>query len=177
MIRKKKLFSRPKKAFQKTRMEEENVLLKSYGLKNKREVWKSLAKINYYRTRAKSLAKSSSEEQETFLGKLRALGFKTNTISDVLALQIEDLLKRRLPSIVTAKKLAHTVQQARQMVVHRKILVSGNVISIPSYIVPIAEEDKITSTQKLVSPKPAEKSAPEEAESEPLENSEAEEAK
>ena len=177
MIRKKKLFSRPKKAFQKTRIEEENVLLKSYGLKNKREVWKSLAKINYYRTRAKALTKSAPEEQEVFLGKLRALGLKTNTLSDVLALQIEDLLKRRLPTVVAAKKLAHTVQQARQMVVHRKILISGNVVTIPGYIVSLAEEDKITSTQKLVTPKPAEKSEKVE-ESESIESSEVvEEAK
>ena len=164
MIRKKKMFNRPKKAFQKTRMEEENVLLKSYGLKNKREVWKALAKLNYYRTRAKALTKSPAEEQEVFLGKLRGLGFKTDTLSDVLALQIEDLLKRRLPSVVAAKKLAFTVQQARQMVTHRKILVDGNVISIPGYIVSLAEEGKITSTQKLVAPKPAEKAKAEEAE-------------
>jgi len=152
MIRKKKIYVRPKKAFQKTRIEEENNLLKLYGLKNKREVWKSIAKITYFRTRAMALAKQSREEQNVFLGKLRALGFKTNSLADVLALQIEDLLKRRLPTIVATKGLANSVKQARQMVVHKKIRINGNAVNIPSYIVPVAQESQITSTQVLVKP-------------------------
>jgi small subunit ribosomal protein S4 len=152
MIRKKKLFSRPKKAFQKTRIEEENKLLKQYGLKNKREVWKSIAKITYFRTRAMALAKKTREEQNVFLGKLKALGFKTNSIADVLALQVEDLLKRRLPTIVASRGLANSVQQARQMVVHKKIRINGNVVNVPSYLVFLAEEPQIVSTQKLVKP-------------------------
>ena len=37
--RKRKLFSRPKKLFDRARMDEENILIKRYGLKNKREIW------------------------------------------------------------------------------------------------------------------------------------------
>ncbi len=156
MIRKRKMFSRPKKLYQKTRIEEENKLLKIYGLKNKREVWKALAKINYYRTRAMALAKAPESEQAVFLGKLSALGFKAGTISDVLALQVEDILKRRLPTIVAGKQLAYTVQQARQMVVHKKIKINGKIVNIPGYIVSLAEEGNITSSQKLVPRKSAE---------------------
>ena len=64
MIRKKNRFSRPKKPFESTRITEENKLRAQYGLKNKKEIWKSVAKITYYRTRAKALAKSPVEEQE-----------------------------------------------------------------------------------------------------------------
>ena len=34
------MFARPKKAYEKTRITEENVLVEKYGLKNKREIWK-----------------------------------------------------------------------------------------------------------------------------------------
>ena len=63
MIRKRKMFARPKKAYEKTRITEENVLVEKYGLKNKREIWKTIAKIKYYRQRAKDLAKKTDEEQ------------------------------------------------------------------------------------------------------------------
>lgn len=147
MIRKRKQFNRPKKAFEKSRIMEENQLVEKYGLKNKREVWKTLAKVNYFRGRAKSLAKASSEEQEVLFGKLRALGLNVKTTTDVLALQVEDILKRRLPSVVVKLRLATTPKQARQMVVHKKVRAGGRVVNIPSYLVPVSEESTIAITK------------------------------
>lgn len=148
MIRKKKKFVRPRKAFELSRIREENALLKNYGLKNKREVWKALAKVNYYRKRAKALAKASIEEQEVLFNKLRSLGLKADSISDVLSLKVEDILKRRLPTVVYKKKLANSPQHARQMVVHKKVLINGKVVNIPSYLVKVDEESKIEVKQK-----------------------------
>ncbi len=144
MIRKKKKYEKPKKQFERARIEEENKLRKEYGLKNKREIWKTLAKVKYYRNRAKSLANASSEEQEVLFNKLRALGLNINNISDVLDLRVEDLLKRRLSTIVEKKKLANTVKQARQMVAHRKVLIRNRVVNSPSYLVSVEDEDAIT---------------------------------
>src|SRR3989344_7109141 len=144
MIRKKNLYVRPKKAYEKSRILEENALVQKYALKNKREIWKSLAKINYYRSRAKELAKSSMEEQKILFDKLNALGIKTNSISDVFALKIENLLERRLPTIIAKRALAKTPQQARQMVVHKNILIDGKVVNTPSYIVKVTEENSIS---------------------------------
>jgi small subunit ribosomal protein S4 len=143
MIRKKKLFTRPKKLYQAARIKEENVLLEKYGLKNKKEIWKTLAKINYYRSRAKALAKAPLDEQKKLFEKLQYIGLKVNSIADVLALKIDDLLQRRLPSIVTKKGFAQTPKQARQMVVHKKVKVSGKVVNVPSYIVSVSEENSI----------------------------------
>ena len=148
MIRKRKKYSRPIKPFEKARIEEEDILLKNYALKSKREVWKALAKINYFRKRAMALVKSSKEEQEIFFRKLRDLGFNVKSIGDALDLKLEDLLERRLSTIVANKGIANTVKQARQMVVHKKILVGDKVINAPSYIVPVAFESKITIKQK-----------------------------
>lgn len=153
MIRKKKLFVRPKKAYESLRIKEENIILKKYGLKSKREIWKSLAKINYYRSRAKALAKSSLEEQKVLFSKLTALGIKVDSISDVLALKIENILERRITTIITKKEMAKTPQQARQMVVHKNILIDGKVVNSPSYIVPISEENLISLRVKNKKPK------------------------
>ena len=155
MIRKKKRFVRPKKLYQAGRIKEENVLLEKYGLKNKREIWKTLANINYYRSRAKMLAKSSQEEQQILFAKLKRMGLKADTIADILALKIDDLLQRRLPSIIVKKGLAATPQHARQMVVHKKVSISGKVVNIPSYIVAIDEEKAImvTSPKKIIKSK------------------------
>lgn len=158
MIRKRKIFSRPKKLYEKSRIDEENALVEKYGLKNKREVWKALALVNYYRTRGKELAKAGNDEQQVLFGKLRALGLDVNTTTDVLALQVEDILKRRLPSVVTSKQLAATPQQARQMVVHKKVRISGRVVNVPSYLVPVSEESQIVVQRPIAkAPKAEEK--------------------
>lgn len=144
MIRKGKRYVRPKKLYEKSRIDEENSLVERYGLKNKREIWKTIAKASYYRRRAKALAKSSREEQAILFGKLRELGLKAESVADVLALSVEDILRRRLPSVVAQKKLAHTVRQARQMVVHKNVRIHGRVVNVPSYLVSVTEESKIT---------------------------------
>src|SRR3989344_3122733 len=116
MIRKKKRYARPKRLYEKVRILEENKIMAIYALKNKTEIWKADAKINYYRSRAKELAKKSFEEQKVLFDRLTALGIKVSSIADVLALKIENLLERRLPTIVVKKGLAKTSKQARQMV-------------------------------------------------------------
>ncbi|MBU0466205.1 MAG: 30S ribosomal protein S4 [Nanoarchaeota archaeon] len=160
MIRKKNLYKKPMKPFEKERIKEEEQLKKKYALKNKKELWKTQAKVEYCRGRAKALAKKPLEEQEILFRKLKALGLNTNTIADVLDLQVEDILKRRLPTVVAQKKLADTTRQARQMVVHKKILINKKVVNSPSYLVPLSEENKITLKKKAKKPKPKKEEAP-----------------
>ena len=143
MIRKKKAFSRPRKPFESSRIKEEDVLVKEYGLKNKKEIWKALAKVNYFRSRAKALAKSSLEEQGVLFNKLRNIGLNISAIADVLGLKVEDLLNRRLPTIIKKK-----IKKARQFVVHKKILINNQVIDSPSYLVPLSLEPSITLRTK-----------------------------
>ncbi len=150
MIRKKKLYARPKKLYQKERIKEENVLLQKYALKSKREIWKTLAKINYYRSRAKVLAKAPLEEQQVLFAKLNKLGLNIKTIADVLALKIEDLLNRRLTTVLVNKKLSRTSRHARQLVAHKKLSIRNKVINIPSYLVSVEEEAFITVSQPIV---------------------------
>ena len=161
MIRKKKRYLKPRKLYVTTRIKEENALMKKYALKNKREIWKTLARVNYFRARAKELSRAPHEERENFFVKLRALGLKTHNSADVLGLKVEDLLERRLPTIVVKKNIATTAKQARQLVVHKKILIKGKVLDAPSYLVPVADEDSILLKTKQKTKKPKEEKSEE----------------
>jgi len=147
MIKKKKKYNRPRRLYDKRRIEEENELIKKYGLKNKREIWKADAEIERIRNQAKKLITASREEQEKLFKKLEKIGLKVGKIADVLGLGVEDWLKRRLQSILVSKKLAKP-REARQLIVHKHVSVNGKIINIPSYIVKTDEENKIVITLK-----------------------------
>jgi small subunit ribosomal protein S4 len=153
MKRKHKQYSRPKRPFDKARIEEEVGIIEEFGLKNKREIWKAEARVKSIREKAKKLISAKPEEQQTLFNKLNKIGLKVNSISSVLSLDKQDYLKRRLQTIVVTKKLASTMKQARQLIVHKKILVDGRTVDSPSYIVPIELENKITLKERKISKK------------------------
>ena len=143
MKRKHKKYSKPKRPFDKARILEEVQIKKEFGLKNKREIWKADAQIKAIREKAKKLIPKTAEEQEKLFERLSKIGLKVNSIADVLSLDKTDYLKRRLQSVVLKKRIATTPKGARQLIVHKKILVNNQIINSPSYIVPLALEDKI----------------------------------
>ncbi|MCK4997471.1 30S ribosomal protein S4 [Candidatus Pacearchaeota archaeon] len=184
--RKRKMFSRPRKLFDRTRMDEENVLVKRYGLKNKKEIWKAKTAVSKLRRRAKSLIGKDVEEQQVFFDKLNRNGMAVTSISDVLALTEESVFERRLQTMLFKKKLANTIKQARQLIVHKNVVVDGTIVNIPSFIVTKDLENKISIKEKKVAPeeKVAEESPirddstdPEEATEEVVEETNAEENK
>ncbi len=143
MIRKHKIYSRPRKMYDKPRIEEEDGLVEKYGLKNKREIWKANSAISNIRNQAKKLITAGEDEQEKMIDRLRKMGFNVEKISDILGLNKEDWLKRRLQSVVAEKRIAATPKAARQLIVHKHIAINKNIVNIPSYIVNVNEEDKI----------------------------------
>ena len=144
MKRKHKTYSRPKRPFDKVRIEEEGEIKKEFGLKNKTEIWKADAKIKLIREKAKKLISSEESEKVAFFNRLKKLGFKVNSISDVLSLDKKDYLKRRLQTVLVSKGISRTPKSARQLITHKKVLVAGNSVNSPSYIVPTKLENKIT---------------------------------
>jgi small subunit ribosomal protein S4 len=165
MIRKRKNYNRPTKPFELTRIKSEDVLVKKYALKNKKEVWRALAKVKYFRRRAMALKSSGSpEENEAFFAKLRFLGLSVKNTADVLDLKIENILERRLPTVVASKGLATTKSQARQMVTHKKVLIDGKAVNSPGYLVNVAEESLLSVRKSTPQPsKSAEKPVSEES--------------
>ncbi len=144
MKRKHKKYSRPKRPFDKARIEEEAQIKKEFGLKNKKEIWRAEAKIKSIRARAKELITKEVGEQKVFFEKLNKMGLKVNSIADVLSLDKKDILNRRLQTMVFKKRLVPTVKTARQLITHRKVLIEGKVVNAPSYIVPVRLENKIS---------------------------------
>ncbi len=139
----KKTYSRPRKPFDKPRIEEENELREKYGLKNKREIWKADASIRRIRSLAKDLITKSEEEKQAFIERLKARGFGVNSIADTLSLNKEDWLKRRLQTMLHSKRLTTTPKQARQLIVHKHVSVGGRIVNIPSYMVSLEEEPSV----------------------------------
>ena len=78
---------------------------------------------------------------------MKKIGLKVTNLADVLSLDKRDYLNRRLQTIVAAKKLAPTIKSARQMIVHQKIFVDDKIVNVPSYIVPVELENKITAKE------------------------------
>jgi small subunit ribosomal protein S4 len=150
MKRKHKTYSRPKRPFDKVRIEEEAVIMEEFGLKNKREIWKAETKIKSIREKAKKLISSNPEEQQALFNKLNEIGLKVNSISSILSLDKQDYMRRRLQTIVVAKKLATTSKQARQLITHKKVFVDGRAVDSPSYVVPVKFENKITLKEKRI---------------------------
>ena len=155
MKKQSKKYSRPRRPFDKVRMEEESILKERYGLKNKKEIWKADAAIGRIRNLAKQLITKSEEEQKEFIERLQKKGFKVESIADALALDKEDWLKRRLQTIVHSKKLTTTPKQARQFVTHKHVVVGKRIINIPSYQVSLDEESniKLNIALKIAKPK------------------------
>jgi len=143
MKRKHKKYSKPKRPFDKERILEEERIKEEFGLKNKKEIWKSESKIKLIREKAKKLISSPVEEQQILFNNLKKIGLNVSSIADVLSLDKEDYLRRRLQTIIKIKKIAPTIKSARQLIVHKKILVKGGTIDSPSYIVPIELEGGI----------------------------------
>ena len=144
MKRKHKKYLKPKRPFDKVRIEEEAQIKKGFGLKNKREIWRAEAKLKSIRERAKELIKKDVEEQKIFFEKLNKTGLNVKSIADVLSLDKKDILNRRLQTMVFKKGLTSTIKTARQMITHKKVFVEGKIINVPSYIVPIKSENKIS---------------------------------
>lgn len=148
MKRKHKIYSRPKRPFDKKRIEEEGQIKKEYGLKNKKEIWRAEAKIKSIRDRAKKMVSAKEEERKEFFNKLNNMGLKVHSIAEVLSLAKEDYLKRRLQTIVFKKGIAKTPKEARQLITHKKIFVDGKAVNIPSYLVTLDMENKIILNKK-----------------------------
>jgi len=146
----KKKYKKPAHPFQKERIMEELEFLGRFGLRNKREFWKSRTMLGNWRGIARHSRTLSKEKslnvQQTLITKLKRLGIlgPEAEFEDVLHLTVEDVLKRRLQSLVYEKGLASTIYQARQYIVHGHIQVRNKKVNAPSYIVKKDEEDLIS---------------------------------
>ncbi|RQG95985.1 30S ribosomal protein S4 [Natrarchaeobius chitinivorans] len=146
-----KLYETPNHPYQGERIANEHSLVDRYGLSNKEELWRAQSELRSYRREARELLGQPQGDEtvvrrsEEFLGRLKRVGVldEEDDLGDILGLEIEDVLERRLQTVVYRKGLANTTQQARQFISHGHIVVDGQRHRIPSYVVDVDEEDRI----------------------------------
>ena len=144
-----KIWRKPKRPLNYDLLNEELYVLGTFGLKNKRELWKAHTELSRVRKQARSLLALTQELREkkepTLMKSLSKVGFvrENSTLDDVLNLKVTDLLSRRLQTMVQKKGLIKSPYQARQAVVHGHVMIRDRVVTIPSYIVKVDEENEI----------------------------------
>ena len=144
-----RVWQRPKRPLNYDLMMDELKILGTFGLKTKRELWKTQTELSRVRLQARSLLALRQDERERkepiLMQSLSKIGLvnEDSTLDDVLNLQVTDLLSRRLQTIAQKKLYFKTPYQARQAIVHGHIMIGDGVVTIPSYIVKTEEEAKI----------------------------------
>ena len=146
-----KNYETPNHPYQGERIASEHSLLDRYGLKNKEELWRAQSELRSYRREARDLLGQAQDDEtvqrrsEEFLGRLKRVGIlgEEDELGDILSLEIEDVLERRLQTVVYRKGLANTPEQARQFITHGHIVVDGQRHRVPSYVVDVDEEDLV----------------------------------
>ena len=142
----KKKYKTPKKMWSKERIEVEKILVNSFGLKKKREIWRAQTLLRKYRRLARGLAaKKDKKMEKELIEKLSRFGIleKSAGLDDVLGLTVEDILNRRLQAVVCKLGLAKTPKQSRQLIVHGRVRIGDKRTVYPSYLVPKDMEKEI----------------------------------
>jgi len=150
----KKKYAKPKRPFESERFETELQLLGTYGLRNKRELWRHRTDLSHYRRQARDLLALSVSErallEKELIQKLLRLGVISGDpdLDDVLDLSLEDVLERRLQTVVFRKGYACSPHHARQLVTHGHIAIDDARVTTPSRLITIGEEGRILYTKK-----------------------------
>jgi small subunit ribosomal protein S4 len=145
MKRFRKKYEKPFKRWDKARIEKEKELMKKYGLRRKKEIWRAESIARKYRRIVRELiAKRDEKMERIILEKINKYGFiEAKSVEDILNLTAEDILKRRLQTVVYELGLSNTIKQARQLIVHGHIAIKDRKVTWPSYLVKKDEEKEI----------------------------------
>lgn len=140
-----KTYSTPSHPWQSARIKEEKELVRQYGLKNKKEIWKMSSILKNFQIQAKRLIAEKStqaeKEKKQLIDRLLKAGLiKTADLNAVLNITLKDVMDRRLQTIIFKRGLAKSIDQARQFIVHEHIFVGENKMTVPSYLVKSGEE-------------------------------------
>ena len=161
-----KQYNRPRSPWRADQLAQELYLLGTFGLRNKRELWKAETRLSSVRHQARILLAATQavrlREEKKLLDSLRRRGLvgEAATLDDILSLTVEDVLQRRLQSMVFKKGFALSPLHSRQLIVHGHVSIGGRVITVPGYEVQGQEEGGIAVAGAPVAPAAGEAQAP-----------------
>ena len=154
-----KQYSRPRSPWRADQLAQELYLLGTFGLRNKRELWKAQTQLSSVRKQARTLLAATEavrlREEKKLLDSLRRRGLvgEGATLDDILSLTVEDVLARRLQSMVFKKGMALSQLHSRQLIVHGHVSVGGRIITVPGY--EVGGQDEATVALSGAGPKEA----------------------
>ncbi len=150
-IKARKKYRGPSHPWEKIRIDQEKIIKEEYGLKNKQEIWKNTSKVANLNANAKriiarrSFDEQAKKEEKQVLDKLHRQGIieKDAKLEDVLGLNVNKFLDRRLQTFVKRLGFTGSIKQARQFITHGHVIVNDRKVTIPSYMVTREDEGKI----------------------------------
>ncbi len=145
--RNRRKYDKPKDIWNLARINADNALIKEFGLKNMKELWKAQHEISRLRSNVRNLLAGNGSEvvERSIISRLSRLGIapQETQLEKLLDLNEQAMLSRRLQTVVFRKGLARSMKQARQLIVHGFISINGRKVDRPGYMVPAAEEQGI----------------------------------
>ena len=146
-------YDTPSHPWEGERIKKEVEVVREFGLKNKTEVWKAQTVLRNFRKQSRELQArlrggdaQAKIEADALLRKCSRMGILPvtgSTLNDILVLSENDILSRRLQTVVYEKGLSTTIKQARQMITHGHIHINGHRVTVPGYIVTREEEASV----------------------------------
>merc|ERR1712070_939223 len=147
-----KTSKRPRRSYDKERLDAELKLIGTYGLKNKREIWRIGLVLSKVRAVARQLLTLEERDpQRIFKGqalmrrmiRYGILDEDKQRLDYVLSLTLENFMERRLQTLVFKRGLAKSIHHARVLIRQRHIRVGRQIVTVPSFMVRVESQPHI----------------------------------